>query len=65
LPKNISAARLLNEMQSDKKSRGGKLRFVLAEKIAQVRTGVAGPPAIVSVVWNELLRLKAPRTESR
>ena len=35
LPKNISAAQLLNEMQSDKKSRGGKPRFVLAEKIGQ------------------------------
>jgi len=57
LPKKISAARLLNEMQSDKKSRGGKPRFVLAEKIARVRIGVEVPPQIVSVVWTELLRL--------
>lgn len=57
LPKEISAARLLSEMQSDKKSRGGKLRFVLAEKIGKTRTGVEVPEAIVSVVWTELLRL--------
>ncbi len=56
LPKNISAAQLLNEMQSDKKSRGGKPRFVLAEKIGKVRIGIEVPPQIVSVVWNELLR---------
>jgi 3-dehydroquinate synthase len=56
LPKKISAARLLSEMQSDKKSRGGKPRFVLAEKIGKVRIGVEVPEAIVSVVWNELLR---------
>jgi len=57
LPKNISSARLLSEMQSDKKSRGGKSRFVLADKIGKVRIGVEVPPQIVSVVWNELLRL--------
>jgi 3-dehydroquinate synthase len=57
LPKNISAAQLLNEMQSDKKSRGGKPRFVIAERIGRVSTGVEVPPQIVSVVWNELLRL--------
>ena len=59
LPKKISAARLLNEMQSDKKSRGGKPRFVLAERIGCVRTGIEVPPQIVSVVWNELSRLES------
>lgn len=57
LPKTISAAQFMKEIQSDKKSRGGTPRFVLAEKIARVRTGVEVPPQIVSVVWNELLRL--------
>jgi len=56
LPRNISAPRLLKEMRSDKKSRGGKLRFVLANKIGQVEIGVEAPDPIVTVVWNELLR---------
>jgi 3-dehydroquinate synthase len=62
LPKNIAAAQLLNEMQSDKKSRGGKPRFVIAERTGRVRTGVEVPPEIVSVVWNELLRLGNARS---
>jgi 3-dehydroquinate synthase len=53
---NISAARLLDEMQSDKKSRCGKPRFVVAEKLGKVRTGVEVPSQIVSVVWNGLSR---------
>lgn len=61
LPQRVTAARVLNEMQSDKKSRGGKPRFVLAEKIGKVRTGVEVPPQIVSVVWNELSRLESKR----
>jgi 3-dehydroquinate synthase len=61
LPTEISSVRLLNEMQSDKKSRGGKPRFVLAEKIGKVRTGVEVPPQIVSVVWNELTRLESEK----
>jgi 3-dehydroquinate synthase len=60
LPKNISAARLQKEMQSDKKSRRGKPRFVLAEKIGKVRTGVEVPPQIVSVVWSDVLRAERP-----
>jgi 3-dehydroquinate synthase len=57
LPKKISAARVRDEMQSDKKARGGKPRFVLAENIGKVRTGIEVSPQIVSVVWNELLRV--------
>jgi 3-dehydroquinate synthase len=59
LPKKISSARLLSEMQSDKKSRDGKPRFVLVEKIGKVRIGVEVPQEIVSVVWNELSRLES------
>ncbi len=62
LPKKISSARVLNEMQSDKKTRGGKPRFVLAEKIGKVRTGVEVPEEIVSVVWSELSRLESKTT---
>jgi 3-dehydroquinate synthase len=65
LPKKISSARLLNEMQSDKKSRAGKPRFVLAEKIGKVRIGVEVSLQIVSVVWNELLRLGSVKSKSR
>jgi 3-dehydroquinate synthase len=61
LPTEISSVRLLNEMQSDKKSRDGKPRFVLAEKIGKVRTGVEVPSQIVSVVWNELTRLESEK----
>jgi len=61
LPEKISAPRLLNEMQSDKKSRGGTPRFVLAERIARVRIGIEVSPQIVGVVWNELTHLKSNR----
>jgi 3-dehydroquinate synthase len=56
LPRSISAQLLLKEMRSDKKSREGKLRFVLANKIGKVDIGVEVPDAIVGVVWTELLR---------
>jgi 3-dehydroquinate synthase len=61
LPRNISASQLQKEMQSDKKSRGGKTRFVIAERIGKVRTGIEVPPQIVSVVWNELLRVESAK----
>jgi 3-dehydroquinate synthase len=61
LAKKISSARVLSEMQSDKKTRGGKPRFILAEKIGYVRTGVEVSPQIVSVVWNELSRLESKK----
>jgi 3-dehydroquinate synthase len=61
LPRKISAVRLLNEMQSDKKSRGGIPRFVLAERIARVRIGMEVSPQIVGVVWNELVGVRSGR----
>lgn len=61
LPKNVSAAQITNEMQSDKKSRGGKPRFVLAKRVGRVRTGIKVPRQIVGVVWDELKRLKSVR----
>jgi 3-dehydroquinate synthase len=66
LPRNISAPQLLKEMRSDKKSRGGRLRFVLAYRIGHVEIGVEVPDQIVAVVWNELLRsAHASRTGSK
>lgn len=50
----ISAAQLLAGMRSDKKSRDGRLRFVLPLKIGQVRIGVNVPDALVTPVWREL-----------
>jgi 3-dehydroquinate synthase len=57
IPKTLSSARMLKEMRSDKKSRDGRIRFVLANKIGRVRIGVEAPDAVASVVWNELLRV--------
>src|SRR5260221_4171406 len=37
---DASVARLIAAMQADKKTRGGRLRFVLPEKIGKVRCGV-------------------------
>jgi 3-dehydroquinate synthase len=55
LPK-VSAAGLLAAMRSDKKSQGGRLRFVLPTKIGTVRTGVKLPEPLVSLVWNTLVQ---------
>jgi len=60
IPKNVSSRRVLKEMRSDKKSRDGRIRFVLANKIGRVRVGVEVPDAVASVVWNELLRVGNP-----
>jgi len=60
LPK-LSGQRLLAAMRSDKKSRGGRLRFVLPLKIGHVRTGVEVPDEIISLAWNELSRVEGGR----
>ncbi len=57
LPGNISAERILKEMRRDKKTRDGKLRFVLPERIGRVRIGVEVPEETVSLVWNTMLCL--------
>lgn len=58
LPK-VSRARVLAAMRSDKKSREGRLRFVLPLGIGRVRTGVEVPDELVNMVWSELVRLKS------
>jgi 3-dehydroquinate synthase len=60
LPK-IPAQRLLAAMRSDKKSRGGHLRFVLPSRIGRVHIGIEVPEALVALVWNELMRLERAR----
>jgi 3-dehydroquinate synthase len=49
-----SAARLIAIMGSDKKTRGGKLRFVLPRKIGKVETVSDVPVDIVAGVLNDL-----------
>ncbi len=40
---DVKAARLIAAMQADKKTRSGRLRFVLPERIGKVRCGVEAP----------------------
>jgi 3-dehydroquinate synthase len=49
-----SAARLIEIMGADKKTRGGKLRFVLPQKIGKVETVSDVPTGAVRDVLNEL-----------
>ncbi len=60
LPK-VSAGRLLSAMRSDKKSRGGRLRFVLAKRIGSVHIGRELPDVLIAEVWRELSRLENER----
>jgi 3-dehydroquinate synthase len=50
---NASAARLIAAMQADKKTRAGRLRFVLPTKIGKVRCGVEADPQMLSEVLRE------------
>lgn len=56
LPKlpRASAAELIRVMRGDKKSRGGKIRFVLPTSIGCVERGVEVPDPAISLVWREL-----------
>lgn len=46
----VSPARMTAAMQFDKKTRGGRVRFVLPERIGRVRCGVEADPKAVSQV---------------
>jgi 3-dehydroquinate synthase len=50
---DASVARLIAAMRADKKTRAGRLRFVLPEKIGKVRCGVEVDPEILSEVLRE------------
>jgi 3-dehydroquinate synthetase len=41
-------------MRSDKKSRGGTLRFVLPSKIGTVKHGVELPESLIEETWAEI-----------
>jgi 3-dehydroquinate synthase len=47
---SASPARLIAAMQADKKSRAGRLRFVLPERIGRVRCGVDAEPQMLAQV---------------
>jgi 3-dehydroquinate synthase len=49
----VPAARLIAAMQSDKKTRAGRLRFVLPESIGKVRCGVEADPLVLAKILND------------
>jgi len=55
----ISPARLVAAMQADKKTRAGRLRFVLPESIGKVRCGVEVDPAMLLQVLRECASTEA------
>jgi 3-dehydroquinate synthase len=50
---NASPARLIAAMQADKKTRAGRLRFVLPERVGKVRCGVEADPQVLAQVLRE------------
>src|ERR1700730_697489 len=50
---NASPARLIAAMQADKKTRAGRLRFVLPERVGKVRCGVEAAPPVLAQVLRE------------
>jgi len=50
---NASPARLIVAMQADKKTRAGRLRFVLPERIGKVRCGVEADAQALAQVLRE------------
>jgi 3-dehydroquinate synthase len=50
---SVPAARLIAAMQSDKKTRAGRLRFVLPESIGEVRCGVEADPQMLAKILND------------
>ncbi len=64
---SIPAARLIDAMQADKKTRGGRLRFVLPERIGRVRCGVAADRETLAQVLGEcsLMDISPERKKSQ
>jgi 3-dehydroquinate synthase len=50
----IPAARVIDAMRSDKKARGGRLRFVLPRRIGRVEWGVELSEQLLEATWKEL-----------
>ena len=58
-------ARLIAAMQADKKTRGGRLRFVLPERIAAVRCGVEAEGEMLVRVLRECAIAQSPQARGR
>jgi 3-dehydroquinate synthase len=56
----VPAARLIDGMQADKKTRGGRLRFVLPERIGRVRCGVEADRETLMQVLGECALMEIP-----
>ena len=61
----VAPERLLDVMRGDKKSRRGKVRFVLPRRIGAVETGVEAPDAAVLDVLSEMAREGQRRGRTR
>ncbi len=61
LPKlpRVSDRQIIAAMRSDKKSRAGRLRFVLPRRIGKAEWGVEVPDELLGAVWRELSRAEA------
>jgi 3-dehydroquinate synthetase len=61
----VPAARLIAAMQADKKTRAGRLRFVLPERIGKVRWGVEAEEAMLVRVLRECTITPSSRASSK
>ena len=59
------AARLIDAMQADKKTRGGRLRFVLPERIGRVRCGVEADRETLMQVLGECALMEIPPEQKK
>jgi 3-dehydroquinate synthetase len=58
---NASPARLIAAMHADKKTRAGRLRFVLPERIGKVRCGVEADSQALAQVLREVASSGSPK----
>jgi 3-dehydroquinate synthase len=59
---HIPAARVIDAMRSDKKTRGGRLRFVLPRGIGRVEWGVEMSEQLLAATWKKLLAANSTET---
>ena len=61
----MPASRLIDAMQADKKTRGGRLRFVLPERIGRVRCGVEADRETLMQVLGECSLMEIPSEQRK
>ncbi len=54
LRRRLPLRKLVDAMRSDKKVRGGRVRFVVLDRLGSAATSADVPPAAVAAVWREL-----------